>query len=150
MDFLFLASFSQIMSTVGYVAIAILILLVMITVHEFGHYIAGKIFKFGIDEFAVGFGPKLFSKKKKNGELLSLRAFPIGGFCAFRGEDEDSDDPTAFNNKKWWQRIIVLISGALMNYLLALFVIMLMFGIYGQSTLVAYKMQPTTEIEQEY
>ena len=150
MDFLFLASFSGVMSYVGYIALAILILLIMITVHEFGHYIAGKIFKFGIDEFAIGFGPKLFSKKKKNGELVSLRAFPIGGFCAFRGEDEDSDDPTAFNNKKWWQRIIVLVSGATMNYLLALFVIMIMFGTYGQSTLVAYKMQPTTEIAGEY
>ena len=147
---LFLASFSQIVSYIGYIALAILILLVMITVHEFGHYIAGKIFKFGIDEFAIGFGPKLFSKKKKNGELVSLRAFPIGGFCAFRGEDEENDDPTAFNNKKWWQRIIVLVSGALMNYLLALFVIMLMFGVYGQTTLVAYKMQPTNTIESQY
>lgn len=150
MEFLFLASFGQVMSYIGYIALAILILLVMITVHEFGHYIAGKIFKFGIDEFAIGFGPKLFSKKKKNGELFSVRLLPIGGFCAFRGEDEDDDDPNAFNNKKWWQRIIVLISGALMNYILALLVIMMMFGIYGQTTLVAYKMQPTDAIEQQY
>ena len=150
MESIFLASFGGVMSYIGYIAVAILILLVMITVHEFGHYIAGKVFKFGIDEFAIGFGPKLLSKKKKNGELVSLRAFPIGGFCAFRGEDEDSSDPTAFNNKKWWQRIIVLVSGALMNYLLALFVIMLLFGVYGQTTLVAYKMQPTNAIESQY
>ena len=75
MNYLFLSSFGQTMSYIGYIALAILILLVMITVHEFGHYIAGKIFSFGIDEFAIGFGPKLFSKKKKNGELVSLRAF---------------------------------------------------------------------------
>ena len=150
MDHLFLASFSEIASYVGYILIAILILLIMITVHELGHYIAGKIFKFGIDEFAVGFGPKIFKKKKKNGEIFSVRVLPIGGFCAFRGEDDESADPSAFNNKKWWQRIIVLVSGALMNYITALFVIMLMFGIYGQTTLMTYKVAPSTEIATEY
>lgn len=150
MNYILLASFGEIVSYVGYIALAILILLVMITVHEFGHYIAGKIFGFGIDEFAIGFGPKLYSKTKKNGEVFSVRALPIGGFCAFRGEDDESDDPTAFNNKKWWQRIIVLISGALMNYLLALLVIALMFGIYGQTALMTYKTTPTSEISNEY
>ena len=151
MNYLILTSFGQVVSYIGYIALAILILLVMISVHEFGHYIAGKIFNFGIDEFAIGFGPKIFSKKKKNGELFSVRAFPIGGFCAFRGEDDDSDDPTAFNNKKWWQRIIVLIAGAFMNYLLALIVIIIMFFSYGQTTMVAYKMQERpSEISSEY
>ncbi len=141
MEFLFLASFSEIMSYVGYILLAVLVLLVMITVHEFGHYIAGKIFGFGINEFSIGFGPKLFSKQKKDGEVFSVRAFPVGGFCAFKGEDEDSDDPTAFNNKKWWQRIIVLVSGAFMNYLLAVLLIAIMFGVYGHTALVTYKME---------
>ena len=132
------------MGYIGYILLAVLVLLVMITIHEFGHYIAGKIFGFGIDEFSIGFGPKLFSKKKKDGEVVSLRLLPIGGFCAFRGEDTESDDPTAFNNKKWWQRIIVLISGALMNYLLALLVIIVMFGVYGHTALVTYKMEENT------
>ena len=147
MDLLLLATFGEVVSYVGYILIAILILLVMITVHEFGHYITGKIFKFGIDEFAIGFGPKLFSKTKKDGEVFSLRALPIGGFCAFRGEDQDSDDPTAFNNKKPWQRLIVLVSGALMNYITALLIIMLMFGIYGHTALVAYKLDSASSGE---
>lgn len=151
MDFLMLASLGGVLSYIGYILLAILILLIMITVHEFGHYIAGKIFKFGIDEFSIGFGPKLFSRKsKKSGEVFSVRALPVGGFCAFKGEDEDSDDPSAFNNKKPWQRIIVLVSGALMNYLLALIVITLMFGIYGQSALMTYKTSASTEFESEY
>ena len=136
--------------TILYVLLAILLLGILVTVHEFGHYVAGKIFGFGIDEFAIGFGPKLFSRLKKNGERFSIRLFPIGGFCAFRGEDADCDDPTAFNNKKWWQRIIVLVSGALMNYLLAILVIVLMFSVYGQTSLMAHKVQPTTQIESEY
>ncbi len=141
MEFLFLASFGEIMSYVGYVLIAILVLLVMITVHEFGHYITGKIFGFGINEFAIGFGPKLFSKTKKDGEIFSIRLLPIGGYCAFKGEDDDDDSPDAFNNKKPWQRIIVLVSGALMNYLLALLIIVVTFVGYGQSSLVAYKIE---------
>ena len=139
MEFLLLASFSEVMTYVGYVLLAILILLVMITVHELGHYIAGKIFKFGIEEFAIGFGPKLFSKKKKDGEVFSIRALPIGGFCSFKGEDADDQDPSAFNNKKPWQRIIVLVSGALMNFLFALLLIVVMFSTYGQPALMTYK-----------
>ncbi len=100
MNFLLLASFGEIMQYVGYVLIAILVLLAMITVHEFGHYIVGKIFGFGITEFAIGFGPKLYKHTKKNGEVFSVRVLPLGGFCSFKGEDEEDDDPSAFNNKK--------------------------------------------------
>lgn len=139
MNFLFLASFGQVASYVGYVLLAVLLLLVMITVHELGHYLTGKMLGFGIDEFAVGFGPKIFSKKKKDGEVFSIRALPLGGFCAFSGEDEDSKDPKAFNNRKPWQRLIVLVSGALMNYLFALLIICVMFGAYGKNALVTYK-----------
>lgn len=119
------------MQSIGYVVLAIVVLLIMITVHEFGHYVAGKAFGFGIEEFAIGFGPKLYSRTRKSGEIFSVRALPIGGFCAFKGEDEDDEDPKAFNNRKPWQRIIVLVAGALMNYLLALLLIFVLFGAYG-------------------
>lgn len=77
-----------------YILIAIAVLLLMVIIHEFGHYIAGKILKFKINEFSVGFGPKIFSKKnKKTGEVFSLRVVPLGGYCAFDGE-EDIDEPS--------------------------------------------------------
>ena len=126
------------MQNILYVLLAIVVLLAMITVHEFGHYAAGKIFRFKIDEFAVGFGPKLFSRKAKSGEVFSVRALPLGGFCAFAGEDEDAAEPDAFNNKKPWQRIVVLVSGALMNYVLALLLVVAMFAAYGRP---AYRVQ---------
>lgn len=70
-----------------YILLAIVILLVMIVIHELGHYVAGKILKFKINEFSVGFGPKLLSKKnKKTGEVFSLRVIPLGGYCAFEDE----------------------------------------------------------------
>lgn len=122
--------------TAGYVLLAILILMVMITVHELGHYIVGKIFKFKINEFAIGMGPAIFKRTLKSGEVFSIRIFPFGGFCAFEGEDEDGkDEPNAFNNKKPWQRILVLIAGATMNYILALVIIITSMSVYGQSAL---------------
>ena len=73
----------------GGVVLAIVILLAMITIHEFGHYIAGKILGFKINEFSIGFGPALFKKRsKKTGEIFALRIIPLGGYCAFDGEDE--------------------------------------------------------------
>lgn len=124
------------------IIIAILILLVMITVHEFGHYCAGKIFKFKINEFSIGMGPAIFKKKKKNGELFAVRIFPLGGYCAFEGEDEEKKDVEgAFNTKKPWQRIIVLISGALMNFLLALLVIIVMFSSYGETAYSSFEVK---------
>ena len=139
-----LLSFSSVMSTIGSVLLAILILLAMITVHEFGHYIAGKIFRFKINEFAIGFGPALFKHKKKNGELISVRCLPLGGYCAFEGEDADAPDPNAFNNKKPWQRIIVLIAGAFMNYLLALLLIIISFFACGQLLLMTF-VEPSSD-----
>ncbi len=120
------------MQTFLYVVLAIVILLLMVVIHEFGHYVAGKILKFKINEFSVGFGPKIFSKKKKNGEVFSLRLIPLGGFCAFEGEEAEETAQVAgdalFNDEKVnqtadvgflaekpWKRIIVLISGGLFN-----------------------------------
>ncbi len=106
-----------------YILLAIVILLFMVLIHEFGHYIAGKILKFKITEFSVGFGFALFSHtSKKTGEKFSLRIFPLGGYCSFYGEDEDGNEnsPEAFNNQKPWKRIIVFIAGVTANFLTAI------------------------------
>lgn len=102
---------------------AILIFSVIIFVHEFGHFITARIFGVTVHEFALGMGPALWKKQGKE-TLYSIRAIPMGGFCKMEGEDEESDDPGAFNNKKPWQRIIILVAGAGMNVLLG-FVILL-------------------------
>lgn len=113
-----LLSFSSFMSYLGYIVLAIVVLLFMVLIHELGHYTAGKMLKFKINEFSVGFGPKLLQKKRKNGELISLRAFPLGGYCAFEGENEENKaNPQAFNNQKPWKRLIVLFFGAFFNFL---------------------------------
>lgn len=114
---------------------AILIFAVLIFVHEFGHFITAKLSGIKVNEFALGMGPKLFSFKK--GETLySLRAVPIGGFCAMEGEDENTDDPRAFNNKSPYKRLFVLISGAFMNILLG-FILILGISLSADKVVVA-------------
>ncbi len=117
------------------IIIALIVLLVLITVHEFGHYVAGKIFGFKINEFSIGFGPKLYQKvNKKTGEVFSVRWLPLGGYCAFEGEDEDNPSKDAFNNKAPWRRLIVLVSGVLFNFIFGIITaaIFLMVNGYGQ------------------
>jgi len=106
-----------------YILLAIVILLLMVLIHEFGHYIAGKILKFKITEFSIGFGFPIFSKtSKKTGEKFSFRIFPLGGYCSFEGDEDDgsSTSPTAFNNQKPWKRIIVFLAGVTANFITAI------------------------------
>ena len=176
-----------------------MMLLVMVTVHEFGHYIAGKILHFKITEFSIGFGPAIFKRRsKKTGELFALRVVPLGGYCAFDGEDEDDEEEQAdeksneepfaelteqaesaesvkheeitqeeppmaqtkdeeseypepqgvkFNDQKPWKRIIVLIAGATMNYLLALVLLLIMVGSYGVPMCIALPVGYTNDMQ---
>lgn len=135
-----IAAFGATMLKIWYVFLAFLILMLMVTVHEFGHYLAGKLLKFKINEFAIGMGPKIFSKTKKNGEVFSLRAFPLGGFCAFEGENEELvDNPDAFNKQKPWKRLIVLFAGAFFNFLFAVLICFILFMSYGEGVTMVGK-----------
>ncbi len=100
---------------------ALVMFCVLIFIHEFGHFITAKAVGIKVNEFAIGMGPLLW--KTRRGETqYSLRAVPIGGFCAMEGEDGDSEDENAFNNKPAWARIIVVIAGSLMNLIFAILV----------------------------
>lgn len=128
-----LCDFASVMKTIGYVLLAFIILMFMVLIHETGHYTAGKILGFKINEFAIGMGPKIFSKKKKNGEIFSLRLLPLGGYCAFEGEGEDNKNPKAFNSQKPWKRLIVLFSGAFFNFVSAILIAIITFAAYGET-----------------
>lgn len=205
-----LLTFSSIMKSIGGILAAIAVLLAMVTIHEFGHYLAGKKLGFKINEFSVGFGPAIFKKRsKKTGELFSLRVIPLGGYCAFDGEDDigeeegkedcweksdnsdifeiaesseniantantantekniaektgDTESTTAekngekaeeypeskgirFNDQPPWKRIIVLLAGATMNYLLGLVFIILMFVCIGRPLYSVVATNPNEE-----
>lgn len=112
---------------------AIIIFCLLIFVHELGHFIVAKACGVKVNEFAIGMGPAIF-KKQKGETLYAVRLFPIGGFCAMEGEDEDSEDDRAFNNKPAWQRALVLTAGSFMNLLTAVVLMIIIAFVMGQAT----------------
>ncbi len=106
--------------------VTVVMFLVMVSLHEFGHFIVAKALNFKILEYAIGFGPAIF-KKQKGETLYAVRAVPLGGFCKFEGEEETSDDPRAFSNQAVWKRILVVVAGGISNVILGfiLFLIIL-------------------------
>ena len=104
---------------------ALLLLSVLVMIHELGHYTAGRLLGFTIVEYAVGMGPKLVGFKK-NGIEYNLRALPLGGMCRFYGEDDGVADERCFNAQKAWKRFIVILSGPLMNFVLAFVLAMIL------------------------
>ena len=116
------------------IVLIILFFGLLIAIHEFGHFIAAKTLGVKVNEFAIGMGPKLLHKEK--GETLyTLRAFPIGGFCAMEGEGESSNDPRAFSNKAWWKKLIILVAGAFMNFVAGVVLIVAIFLAAGSPSM---------------
>ena len=106
------------MTRVLYILIAIFMLGFIVTVHEFGHYIVGRLCGIGIVEFSVGMGPKLFGFRRRDIDY-SLRLIPLGGYCKFVGEDEENPSANAMNNQPAWKRLLTVAAGPVMNFLLA-------------------------------
>ena len=103
------------------IIIAILVFNAIVFVHEGGHYIAARLGGIKVVEFALGMGPKIIGRKI--GETMySLRAFPIGGFCLMLGEDEEKNDPGAFNNRPIGIRLASVAAGPIVNLIVAVLI----------------------------
>ncbi|MEW9078303.1 RIP metalloprotease RseP [Terrisporobacter glycolicus] len=116
---------------------ALLLFGVIILIHEFGHFIFAKKNGITVHEFAIGMGPKLFSKEK-NGTMYSIRILPIGGYVSMEGEDEDSNKPGSFGTKSILQRASVIFAGPFFNLVLA---VIFLIPVY------IYMGSPTTTLE---
>ena len=112
---------------------AIILFVLLIFPHELGHFLVAKAVGVKVNEFAFGMGPALFQKQGRE-TLYSIRLIPIGGYCAMEGENEESENPRAFNNKPGWAKISVLFAGAGMNVLIAVIVLSIVMGISGSAT----------------
>ena len=113
--------------------IFVVALSILVLVHEFGHYLMAVWNGIKVEEFGLGLPPRIFGKKI--GEtVFSLNALPIGGFCKLYGEDGDQEGKRAFNNKKPWQKFLVVIGGVLMNVVLAVTVFSVVYGVLGIPT----------------
>ena len=120
--------------------LAIVLFVILIFPHELGHFIAAKSVGVKVNEFAFGMGPALW-KKQKGETLYAIRLFPIGGYCAMEGENEESDNDRAFNNKPGWAKILVLVAGSLMNVIIAVVILSIMLGVAGSPTTAIDKVQ---------
>ena len=130
------------MSTVLSILGALILLSVLVTVHELGHYLMGCKLGFTIVEFAVGMGPAIW-KKEKNGITYALRALPIGGMCRFYGEDQEVVDGRCFNAKPAWKKILVVAAGPVMNLLLAVLLSIVTLAAYGNYVPQIYEIPET-------
>ena len=108
------------------VLFAISLFSVLIFVHELGHFVAAKLSGVQVNEFSMFMGPAIW--KKQVGETLyAIRCIPIGGYCAMEGEDGGSDNPRSFDKAAWWKRLIILVAGAAMNFVVG---VLLMIVVY--------------------
>lgn len=119
-----------------YILLALLLLGVLIIAHEAGHFCAARACGIEVQEFAIGMGPLIARWKGRKGTQYSLRLLPIGGFCQFYGEDQESEDPRAFNRHPVWKRALTVISGPAMNFVVALVVVVLYMSALGLLTAV--------------
>lgn len=93
----------------------------LVTIHEGGHFLMAKLFKIKVEEFSIGFGPRILTKQGKE-TLYSISLIPFGGYVRMLGEEERSDDPRSFNNSKLWKRMMVVLAGPIVNICFALMV----------------------------
>ena len=112
---------------------AVILFAILIFPHELGHFLVAKAVGVKVNEFAFGMGPAIFKKQGKE-TLYAIRIFPIGGYCAMEGENEESDSSRAFNNKPMWAKIAVLLAGSAMNVVIAIITLSIIMGIAGSAT----------------
>jgi regulator of sigma E protease len=122
-----------------YLFSAIVLLGVLIAIHEFGHFIVGRMYKIHIYRFSIGMGPVIYKKLDKQGTEFALSAFPLGGYVAFHTEkasEEELDlmqpltpeqNVKTFESKPKWQRALVMLAGPAANFLLAIGILSLIF-----------------------
>ena len=109
-----------------YIVLAILLFGILIAAHEWGHFIAARMCGVTVHEFSIGMGPQVWHKEGKKGTKFSLRALPIGGFCAMEGEEEDSDDPHSLSRQGFWKKVLVFAAGAIMNLLVGMLILLIL------------------------
>lgn len=139
--------------TVG-IVIAFLVFSFIVFFHEWGHFLLARWGGIGVEEFAIGMGPKLWSKKRGD-TLYSIRLLPIGGFCAMLGEDSAgsglsgtaaatiASDPRAFNNRPLKARILAVLAGPVFNFILAfIFAVILLLAAGAVTTTEISKVDP--------
>ena len=125
------------------------VLLVVVFVHEMGHYLVGRWCGIGVKAFSIGFGPELLGYTARSGTRWKLCAIPLGGYVKFMGDMNATSTPdpdataalseaeqrVAFHTQPVWKRALTVVAGPVFNFLLTIVVFSVMFSIYGRSVL---------------
>ncbi|MDS1135339.1 RIP metalloprotease RseP [Nitratireductor indicus] len=131
---------------VGTIIPFLFVLMVVVFVHEMGHYLVGRWCGIGVKAFSIGFGPELFGFNDRHGTRWKLSAIPLGGYVKFTGDmsvtsspdaaaDEglsDEERKVAFHTQPVWKRAATVVAGPLANFLLTIAVFAVMFGVFGR------------------
>ncbi len=114
---------------------AIAVFLIIIFIHELGHFYMALRAGIKVNEFSVGMGPKLFQRTKNNIKY-SIRTLPIGGYVSIEGEDEESNDPNSFGNASAGKRLSVIVAGVIMNFILG-FIILFLLNAFARPSIIS-------------
>lgn len=132
--------------------ILILIFLgILITVHEFGHFFACRSLKIGVEEFSIGFGPRLLSFKDKYGTRYAVSLIPFGGYVKIQGEEKkDVLNSGDFWPQPFYKKMLVVISGPIFNLILAIVVFVVGYSIIGYETIPLYRVYQVQDTLTEF
>lgn len=101
------------------IVLGLIILVLLVVVHELGHAIAARRNGVVVEEFGIGFPPRAWGKKLKNGILFSLNWLPLGGFVKLQGEHDAADKKGDYGAATFWQKTKILLAGVMINWLVA-------------------------------
>ena len=110
------------------IVLLLIILVVLVVLHEFGHFAMARAAKVRVHEFGIGFPPRARILHRGADTVYTLNWLPIGGFVRLEGEEGTSEDPRAFSNQRLRTRIVILLAGVVMNFLLAWLIFSLIAG----------------------
>jgi len=113
------------------IIVGIVVLVILVALHELGHAIAARRYGVVVEEFGIGFPPRAWSKKLKNGILFSLNWLPLGGFVKLQGEHDAADKKGDYGAATFWQKTKILLAGVLTNWVIAavIFTVLALFGL---------------------
>jgi len=119
----------------------VIVLGIMILVHEWGHFLAARLFGVRVDIFSIGFGPRIWGRKRGDTDYR-ISALVLGGYVKMAGDnpsEERTGDPAEFLAKPRWQRALIAVAGPAMNILMAILLLAVLFGAVGQPTPAYYE-----------
>lgn len=129
--------------------IFIAVLAVLILIHELGHFLSARWMGVGVEEFGLGFPPRLVKLFVKKGTIYSLNWIPFGGFVKIKGEQgENAQDNDSFINKKVWQRLLIVSSGVIMNVILTIVLLSIGYSL-GSPQILSDDISPKAKVKNQ-